>query len=77
MLTATTKTRHIEQCKRVFKNYDLTCLRCLELIAGDTPRPSWNSPRLAREARTLDAIRTHYVNGKPKCGNVVCTCFEW
>jgi len=35
------KTSHKENCKRAFKNYDKTCPRCRELIAGAEPREGW------------------------------------
>ena len=39
----TTKTIHKNDCARVFKRYDVTCPRCIELINGSTARPAWYS----------------------------------
>lgn len=72
-------TKHKEDCKRVFKNYDLSCPRCIELMQGANPREGWGSIRKEQEARTLKAIGEHYRPYYPhgnKCGNIVCTCFD-
>lgn len=76
-MTLTLKIVHKEGCQRAFKNYDLSCPRCQELANGSKPREGWNDNKKAFEARRIEAIRTHFVNGIPKCNQVVCTCFEW
>ena len=40
-----TKTYHKEDCKRVFKNYDHSCPRCVELINGAEARKGWKIER--------------------------------
>ncbi len=34
-------TKHKEDCERVFKNYDMTCPRCVELANGSPARDGW------------------------------------
>ena len=41
------KTKHRNDCSRVFKNYDLKCSRCQELAAGAPAREGWGA--LARK----------------------------
>ena len=36
-----TTTKHRADCSRVFKNYDMTCDRCVELSNGLAARPGW------------------------------------
>ena len=71
-----TQTRHITNCKRVFRNYDLGCPRCLELLGGAAPREGWGDRRRQEEAQHLQDIRTHDFAACMK-KNVVCTCFDW
>lgn len=75
-----TQTKHKEGYSRVFKNYDETCPRCQELKNGATARQGWGSHKKELEIRRIQAIKEHYrpyyKNGN-KCGNVVCTCFDW
>ncbi|MCK9370713.1 hypothetical protein M0R04_12460 [Candidatus Dojkabacteria bacterium] len=42
-------TKHIINCNRVFKNYDLTCPRCLELSKGATARDGWQKAYFANK----------------------------
>lgn len=44
MQTTITKVVHKEDCKRVFKNYDMDCPRCVELANGAKPRDAWFTP---------------------------------
>ena len=44
-LTYMNKVIHKEDCRRVFKNYDMTCDRCKELAEGSEPRKAWFEPR--------------------------------
>ena len=79
MITAQ-KVIHKEDCKRVFKNYDKDCPRCQELMNGSPAREGWGRIKKEQEARTLKAISEHYRSYYPngnKCGNIVCTCFDW
>lgn len=69
------KTAHKANCKRVFKNYDRTCARCLELANGAAPREGWNNAKdraYQQFKRALDAHNCLTAN----CGPV-CTAFDW
>ena len=68
-------TKHKENCKRVFKNYDATCPRCNELAQGAPAREGWNDVKKAQDAQRSRWIAEHDCkqNG---CGNV-CTAFDW
>lgn len=70
------KTYHKPDCKRVFKNYDMSCPRCLELASGSSPRKSWGSSRLQQDQKQLAAIRAHFAPNSPHsrgtCGPI-CT----
>ena len=54
------KTYHKQDCKRVFKNYDLSCLRCQELDNGATPREGWNDIKIQQEEIRFREITEHY-----------------
>ena len=75
-----TTTKHLEACTRVFKNYDLTCPRCLELKNGSAARNGWQKAYYARkgreEAYTRNAIRTHFASEEHK-KEIVCTAFDY
>ena len=47
-MTTITKTMHKPDCNRVFKNYDMSCARCVELSTGSAPRAAWFTPRPQR-----------------------------
>ena len=77
-------TKHKNDCNRVFKNYDSTCPRCQELIAGSKPRDGWQKQYFSRKAQ-MDAqreagIKAHFAPNGPHaqglCGPV-CTAFDW
>ncbi len=44
------KTLHKDDCSRIFKNYDKSCPRCIELMSGSAPREAWFTPRKYVEA---------------------------
>ncbi len=69
------KTTHTTACKRVFKNYDMTCPRCQELAGGAKPRAGWNDAKDAEYARFKSALKAHDCT-KSNCGPV-CTAFDW
>ena len=77
-------TKHKANCTRVFKHYDLTCPRCLELANGSKPRDGWQAAhyRLAahNEEMTRLSIAAHFAPNGPhatgKCGPV-CTFGDW
>ena len=72
-------TPHKSDCKRAFKNYDETCPRCLELIAGAKARPGWSDQKRRFEAQSIAAIHAHFaseVHRSGKCGPV-CTYGDW
>ena len=73
------KTKHNENCSRVFKNYDMKCPRCIELANGSAPRDGWQKDYFTRKAREknqrLNAIRNHDCK-LSNCGPV-CTAFDW
>lgn len=43
-------TKHNNNCTRVFKNYDLTCPRCIELNNGSQARDGWQKSYYANKA---------------------------
>lgn len=61
----TQKTKHSENCSRVFKNYDMTCPRCLELANGAAPRPGWGDRKF-----------TGRYNPKRSFAHVYCACAD-
>lgn len=70
-----TTTKHADKCKMAFGRYDPYCLRCQELIAGASPRKSWNALKKVNETKRLQEIREHDCK-KCNCGPV-CTAFDW
>jgi len=68
-------TAHAANCRRVFKQYDPKCSRCLELIHGAIARPGWGPSRREREAKLIDEIRAHDCE-RSGCGTI-CTAFEY
>ena len=78
--TLQTTTKHKEDCGRVFKNYDMTCPRCVELKNGAQPREGWQREYFARkaseEAALTKAIKEHDC-AKSNCSIVCCTAFDW
>ena len=74
-----TITKHKENCERVFKNYDLTCPRCIELSEGAKPRDGWQKRYYETKKREklqfMRALKSHDCK-KSNCGPV-CTAFDW
>ena len=68
--------KHKADCNRVFKQYDATCSRCLELSQGAAARPGWGDFKRKNEAVQLAAIKAHDLAACER-KNTVCTCFEW
>lgn len=69
------KTLHKADCKRVFKNYDMTCPRCLELKNGSRPREGWSDEKRRMEAERIRSIKNHDCK-KSGC-SVICTFGDW
>ena len=69
-------TKHKADCRRVWRRYDLTCPRCLELSRGETPREGWNDKKRHDEERRIAAIHAHDFTACAK-KHIVCTCFDW
>jgi len=74
--------QHNQNCKRVFKRYDMQCPRCIELSNGAKPR-QWNMSEAYQmrvgkgplyEAFKRDLNR--HDCKVSKCG-IVCTAFQW
>lgn len=74
-----TATKHKHDCSRVFKNYDMSCPRCVELAEGAKPRDGWQRQyygnKKVEEARFMKQLKAHDCV-KSNCG-VVCTAFDW
>ncbi len=74
-----TKTKHKEDCSRVFKNYDMTCPRCIELKNGSEPRQGWQTSyygnKAREEAQFIRQLKNHDCV-ESNCG-IVCTAFDW
>ena len=72
-------TKHKYDCSRVFKNYDMSCPRCIELSAGAKPRGGWQKDYYANKAREeaqfTASLKSHDCI-KSNCGPV-CTAFDW
>jgi len=72
-------TKHKDNCRRVFKQYDKDCPRCQELMKGAKPRKGWQYDYFRRkkeeDKRRSEDIRNHDCK-KAGCG-VVCTYGEW
>lgn len=75
------KTAHAADCKRVFKNYDINCSRCQELIKGAKPRAGWNDLKIRNEQQRSISIENHYKNHATTCEyairNVPCVAFDY
>ena len=67
-------TKHKAGCSRVWRHYDPTCPRCIELSEGATPREGWGQSR-TDEAERIEAIRTHDFAACAR-KNIICTCFD-
>jgi len=69
-------TKHKEHCQRVFKRYDLTCARCLELADGASPR-EWRHQVL--NAADVSDIHAHFTSDRHTSGGcgIACTFGEW
>jgi len=75
MFKTSTGTKHKADCNRVFKNYDKSCQRCLELSNGAAPRKAWgwhNKANAKQEARWLREHDCH----KSNCMSI-CTNGDW
>ena len=74
-------TKHKDDCKRVFKNYDATCPRCQELAAGEKPRAGWSDNKRIMEAQRRRAIAIHFAPGgrheQITAAGGVDTAFDW
>ena len=68
-------TKHSATCGRVYRRYDTTCPRCLELAAGAVPRCGWGDRARADERRQIAEIRAHDCRASG-CGPV-CTFGDW
>lgn len=72
-------TKHSNSCNRVFKNYDNTCPRCIELINGAKSRDGWQKSYYSNKAREnsnrLKAIKSHDCK-KSGCLSI-CVAFDW
>lgn len=72
------KVKHKADCSRVWKRYDATCPRCVELIAGADPRKGWGSRRVNDERQSVE-IQKHFTSPRHlsgECG-LVCTYGDW
>ena len=70
------KVTHKADCTRVFRRYDMTCPRCLELSHGEKPRAGWNDLAKRQEQIKIEAIRAHDFTACAR-KHVVCTCFDY
>ena len=72
-------TKHTYDCKRVFKHYDMTCPRCVELSNGAKARDGWQKKYYENKKRNdaieLNAIKNHNCH-ESNCGPV-CTFGDW
>jgi hypothetical protein len=75
--------QHKSDCKRVFKRYDLTCPRCVELSQGAEPRRGWGNS-VAYQLRVgrgpaydsfVRELKSHDCKASG-CGPI-CTKFDW
>jgi hypothetical protein len=75
-MTTLTKTYHTEDCRRVFKRYDLSCPRCSELANGSEARKGWGP---SNDQRRCVEIDSHFKSEKHLSGGcgIVCTFGEW
>ena len=59
-MTVTTQIiKHKEDCTRVFKNYDISCVRCQELSEGATPRDGWQKSYYETKTRNERVWHNH------------------
>lgn len=65
------KTKHNQNCKRAFKNYDKSCLRCIELSNGATPREGWNDCK-KKQDNLIETYRKNHSCIESNC-MYVCT----
>lgn len=75
MPTLEKKVVHSDTCSRVFKNYDKTCPRCIELSNGAASRSGWGQNRRLKDEQRIQAIRSHDCK-KSGCMSV-CVAFDW
>lgn len=78
-----TITKHVDNCSRVFRNYDMSCPRCKELAAGAQARDGWQKSYYEQQAQSrrmfeagLKYHRYNHQTQKCNCGAVVCTWGE-
>lgn len=76
-----TGTKHREDCKRVFKAYDMGCARCVELSNGAEARAGWNDSKNRADAIRSANIDKHFINHNQTCDyakrGVPCVAFDW
>lgn len=53
------QTKHSDNCKRVFKNYDMSCPRCKELSQGSKPRQGWQAQYFTKKAQNEKVWQAH------------------
>ena len=72
-------TKHIEDCKRIFKRYDINCPRCQELANGAKPRAGWNDHKIEADKMRSRAIEQHRIDGgcEYEALGVPCIKFDW
>lgn len=73
------KTLHKLDCTRAFKNYDLTCARCIELANGSKARAGWSDHKRQFERDSIAATDAHFKSHahlSGQCGPV-CTFGDW
>lgn len=74
------KTKHSNECNRVFKSYDEKCARCLELKNGAPAREGWQKSYFERKAHENNLAKIPHScytqTGERRCA-VVCTFGEW
>lgn len=73
-------TKHTNNCTRVFKNYDLTCPRCIELSNGSAPRDGWQAQYYTNKKREeyirSKAISEHFKSTEHH-NERVCVAFDY
>lgn len=68
------KTKHSEDCRRVFNRYDDACPRCRELARGARPRDGWGTAKQQQLARQMREIDNHNCK-RSGCGPI-CVAFD-